>query len=394
MKRQKWIAGILAASVLLGACSKNGNTQETTRKESTPKTTAAADGSEENTKAEAGSSAGTESMTEQETSTETESTTSEPEFSELLGGPVEIRSHNDIYKIYETAEIEAMLPEELLLMYFTSSKPYTGLPDEEFDTVTTITMDLNTGAFDGSYTRPGESKEIGGGKESEIFMSEFSGQMEAFTRIDDHSFSVKVSELEIKEFDSFTQTIEGQNRTDVEHLSFEDPEGFTEPDEMILYLPNTKKDEIPDGAIKQIKKFGTFSESEFLDQFILYNPTEESFFLIGEGMISDSESSSADDLKDWYGDYYLLGGKMNVKYDDALGCVTASFTAEDGEQYKLFVEQVKSEPDCIMFYGSSTRGASLVFYLWRFDDWYDVYLTVSSGSSVRYYPERTVAVKR
>ena len=396
--RQKYLAGILAAAMLFGACSKGGNTKDSTREETSKKTVATSD---EKPDASSDALSGDESpatspspATSDAPATDTDDpSATDPEFSELLGGPVEIKSRRDIYKIYESAEIRAMLPEELFLMYFTSSQPYTGLPDQEFDSATTITLDMQTGKFDGGYSRPGEAKEIDGGKESEYYMSEFSGQMDTFTRVDDHTFSAKVSSLEIQKFESYTQTVEGQNRTDVEHITYEDPEGFTNPDEMILYLPNTRKDEVPDGAIKQIKKFGTLTESEYLDQFILYNPAEETFFLISEGQISDTEPSSADALTDWYGDYYLLGGRMNIQYDDALDCVTASFVAEDEEQYKLFVEPVKNEPDCVMFYGSSARGATLVFYLWRFDDWYDVYISVYTGSSVNDYPETTIAIK-
>lgn len=179
----------------------------------------------------------------------------------------------------------------------------------------------------------------------------------------------------------------------VEHYIYEDPKGFTEAEELILYLPNTPKEEVPNGAIKQIRNFSTLTESDYLDQFILYNPAEDAFFLIGEGGLVDTEVPSEDEMQEWYGKYWILGGEMNMHYDDTLSCVTATFISEDGEEYQLFVERVKDEPGCVMIYGASERGASLVFLLWGFDDWYDVYFIAASGASVRNYPDRTTAVK-
>ena len=80
-----------------------------------------------------------------------------------------------------------------------------------------------------------------------------------------------------------------------------DPYGFTSPDELILYLPNTPLSEAPQELLNWIEPLSEHQRDQYLGDIVLYNPTEGTAFLVVTTAIEESRDVEASELSIWNG---------------------------------------------------------------------------------------------
>ncbi|MBR3056707.1 MAG: hypothetical protein IKG93_01955 [Clostridiales bacterium] len=367
--RKTVLAEILAAGMLLCACSstqtestrrpkqsvKEDNTIEDKDREDDPDTSKSQTGnvSSEDTSAsesEPEKTAGTEK------SEETEATT---QHSYPTITPIPFQSIDDIYSLYAYVDPQTLFPSTTFCCNFISG------PGE----YTSFDLNMKSKDFHGEYMWLEETiiKDY-----HEVRKSEFSGNIEAPERIDDHTLKIKFSSFETKHFDEFTETYDYPAKTVTDHVVYADPKALNSASDLLVYLPNTKVADLPEEWINYIKRYGTLYDGEYLGQTILYNEKEQSLFFTDVSRLdlsSCSELTDKQDLELWCGEYGFDLMSLNIYQDDSTGKVYADFSFPGSALTCTSMNVVgeKDEEDNIMYavyvYGNTSQGTSVIFEL-------------------------------
>ncbi|MBO4496334.1 MAG: hypothetical protein J5752_10830 [Clostridiales bacterium] len=390
MKKSAFAAGILAISMLGCACEKK--TQETrtsrtsaaTKEETTePEETSESEETEEmsgtsetteaTTTAESSESKDTSPTKVIDTSDTTEDTsaapseTSAPVDFDFNGDPLTYYS-SDVYKV-----------PEVIACYL-----YSGTGSWH----TSVNLSTKTGTFVGEYLSAMNTVD---GDALDVYKCDFEGTMDTFTRINEYSFSTHVTDLKCKKFDDYEDEIGGKPA----HVKFDEPWGFKEPDELIFYMPNAPKSELPEELLDWVKDFVSYPDTPFLGTCVVYNVKEKTGFITDGETIPELQRPTQDCVNSWSATFNVPEGKIEVGYDTGKGKPKAAVYFDNAGVFEnMEVSMFKDDPSQILIYGTSENGNILIMTMSVGDGLTVVYVNNSTDPGIPehsfYYPQMEV----
>ena len=158
----------------------------------------------------------------------------------------------------------------------------------------------------------------------EAVKSEISGViLKPFTRINDYSYRAEIVldnlKSNIADYDSLSDT-----GIPIHYHVTDKMEAFESPDELILFLPNTPKDVIPDCINQSWISELLDSDSEYIQRFFLYNTNERVMYLaIVNPPIPETKIPDINDIQPLLGEY-----KTSWEEADRDGQVISTMTAD------------------------------------------------------------------
>ncbi len=357
MKKTAILALILSGAVLLPACKKeptgtrtSRKTEEPTSQEETEDTSDPDEDEETTTTAES-----TEESTEAtaETTTEVETTTTESESEAPESTPTS----------ETTEEAKPIILGDDPMDYY--KDPSYRLP-VQFQGVlsggtvsweTSIMFGTGNGKISGKY----ESAVLTVDMDAyDIQRGEFTGLITGFVRENDYSYKTRIEKISFLDFDDKEEEFMNLPA----HVKSCKPYGFENPDELILYLPNTPKDKIAKDALGWVEFFLKAPESNVLGAYVLYSPNDETGFILYHDTFPETEKTKKDDMDGWLGKYAADEGSVEIFYDDAAKDFKANVHVAGADEYNgLTVRQYAGDPSSLVLYGNSEAGMTVIFAL-------------------------------
>ena len=324
MKRIYRYAGlVLAASLLLPTVGCNKNSSETETEKATSETIA--DTTE--TSLEETTEQTTELTTSEQTSASAETTTQDPDPQLDLAA--------DLYNYY--ASPSYLFPE------------WVGVANES----------------------PGET-----GYEFQLAMNFGECRCTALYKItatgEEHEFKLKISPLERANDYSFKTTVleytgdAAEDFGDFKDFAKTPFYKFSVGDELFIYMPNTPKADLPEGAWHGYfgnDYGGPIEEDDRLQYFIMYNSTTEKSYNIRLTPIAVTEKTSSEEMKNWYGEYIntIEGEELKIYEDPSSGEPRLDCKFFNGEWCKnMSVRKVVGDPNWIYAYGETEKGIFMI----------------------------------
>ncbi|MBP5492684.1 MAG: hypothetical protein J6Y08_07555 [Clostridiales bacterium] len=346
MKKMTFGTMILAAALMVSSCSKQADkkAQNNTAQTETTKQKDYDESEEDTNKSASKETAGD--------TTESDIKIKKPQPKPSLGPGFTIDCKDDIYRIYTEADTLAFMRDEYFYMCF-ESLACDG---------TTFTYDVATGAVEGEYVKILDQKEEDGVIKTDMEKCRFSGGISELTRIDSHTLKVEFCVLNTETFEDYEYTYKENGKQREDHVTFANPKGLTEIDNMYIYLPNTRVSDLPSALVNEYYKYGGVMGEVYTNAFIFYNETENEFFMTLEGKIFDTYAPDEKEMMNWYGNYALLNGTMDIYYDKNEDAVKAVYIPEvSGVEYHLYVERYEDDENYLLFFGCADNGEALVF---------------------------------
>ena len=226
---------------------------------------------------------------------------------------------------------------------------------------TTVYFDPEDNSFEGTY----ESAILNlDGDGYDMLQCAFNGQIDGFTRINEYSFHTHVTSLETEKFDKKTDRYMDLPA----EVSYSDPYGFTDPDELILFLPNTPVTEIPEEAIEWIEMYqfidpnGYLTEDQdaYLGSFILYNTAEGTAFMVLYSAIPLTREVTDADMSYWDGTYTDDHEGVKITIDKSSGEPTATIVRADSEYKDMHIRAVEDKEGLLILYGTNEAGNTVI----------------------------------
>lgn len=335
MKKRSAFAGAIALSLILSGCGGSKETEKKTSKK-TKKTTA--DESIESTleDPEETSSELDTDTTDASTDASQSDATSDNDTKASSAPAAAPKSFGDPYDFYASDRFEVP---DLMLVYLSALTSWS----------TTITIYPESHQFEGDY-----SSTMGNidGDGYDIERCEFTGMIDGFVRKNDYSFSTHVLNLDVKKFDEKQEEYDGMPAKVV----CADPYGFTSPDELILYLPNTPLSEAPQELLDWIEPLSEHKREQYLGDIVLYNPAEGTAFLVVTTAIPESREVEASDLSVWNGSYIDDHNNVSITVDAATS--TASIQTPGSQYSGLAIRTILEDADkpVLLIYGENDAG--------------------------------------
>ncbi|MBP5492686.1 MAG: hypothetical protein J6Y08_07565 [Clostridiales bacterium] len=286
MKHKKLTAALLALSIMLSACS--GKTTEETKKNET-----------------------SENVTTEETGSETEET-EEPTETTLANPSFSVKTQkffDDPYSFYSSDDYVM----EVIVAFSLSA-------DEIGEIYFAVTPGMNQ--YMGTY-----EEEIEGTSDPiEVRKCDFTGSSSGLTRLNDYSFQFSMDKPVCENFDEYDDE---DWRGNARHVSFGEPKKLANPEQMILYLPNTPLSELPDEVKGVLRIIDPDFAGDHLQNFMLYSVNDaEVFFVSGTG-IPETIKPTANDMDNWVGEYTSQkGADLSIELDSTTGIYVMNGTIE------------------------------------------------------------------
>lgn len=179
-------------------------------------------------------------------------------------------------------------------------------------------------------------------------------------RVNDYSFKIKITDLENSSF------------TDIKL-----PEGYcklSKGDELIIYLPNSPIKKVPSKVIGVRSFSRTPQEDDRLQTFCVYNPASDGACRVILNAMLASDKTSAEDMKNWYGEYFTEDGEQVKIYEDSstreplVDLVYAGSKRCNG----MKVRKVKGDPNELYAFGKADDGLVIIIGLVHTDSGYSL----------------------
>ena len=323
MKKRSAFAGALALSLILSGCGSKETEKEKTKKTKTTK--------EESTESAVEDPDESSSESDEETTSEDPSSVTSDNTTKAAPA-----SFGDPYDYYASDRFKVP---DLMLTYLSALTSWS----------TMITFYPDSHQFEGEYSSTMSNID---GDGYDIEKCEFTGMIDGFVRKNDYSFSTHVLDLNVKQFDTKQEEYDGLPAT----VTCADPYGFTSPDELVLYLPNTPLSEVPEEVLNWIETTSEHPREQYLGDIALYNPAEGTAFLVVGLAIPESRDSEAAELSTWNGSY--IDDYYNVKITVDAANATASIQTSDSEYTGLSLRTVldDTEKPELLVYGENDAG--------------------------------------
>ena len=194
-------------------------------------------------------------------------------------------------------------------------------------------------------------------------------------RVNDYSFKIKITDLESSSF------------TDIKL-----PDEYcklNKGDELIIYLPNTPIKETPAKVIGSRQSSRTPPEDDRLQTFGVYNPASDGACRVILNAMLASDKTSAEDMKNWYGEYFSEDGEQVKIYEDSstreprVDLVYAGSKQCNGMQ----VRKVKDDPNELYAFGKADDGSVIIIGLVHADSGYSLRVYESPECDAEKFPE-------
>lgn len=129
------------------------------------------------------------------------------------------------------------------------------------------------GSFQGEY-HDSEMGDMGEGyPHGSVYQSTFYGKLGEPEQVNDYTYSAKVLSMELAQ-EAGTEEI----RDEIRYV-YTDPHGMSGTDEILIYLPQTPLDELPENLFGAVSMSGDpAKERKTLDMYVLYNEAEYAGF--------------------------------------------------------------------------------------------------------------------
>jgi hypothetical protein len=242
----------------------------------------------------------------------------------------------------------------------------------EWDTELDISLKDNT--FAGSYESRSFTLE---GDAYDVLRCIFKGKIDGFKRVNEYSFSTHVTEFTTDKF----EPVDEKYGEYMAHVTYSEPYGFKDADELILYLPNTPVSELPQKTIEWLEPYIGIPTPEHLGYYVICNKAEETAFVVyfqndtvPGGMqldllygIPDTTDPDPEVLKDWTGELVdnHLGARLII--DTSGSTPKASFERGSSVYKDLRVCSSKYGFEELILFGTEEHGFSVVLML-RFEN--------------------------
>ncbi|MCR5275844.1 MAG: hypothetical protein K6E26_10865 [Clostridiales bacterium] len=218
---------------------------------------------------------------------------------------------------------------------------------------TILDLDVEDKTFQGEYTSA-TGKIDGDGYD--CLECNFNGTIDGFTRVNAYSFSTHVTKFETKKFEPREEKYMDSPAT----VTYSDPYGFMEPDELILYLPNAPVAEIPKEVTEWIEMNAEFSDT--LDNYVLYNPKDATAFLVSADTFSSkTRQVTASDLDKLPESMLDKHNGVTVSFDKT--SLTASLKRGNAEYKDLHICGSQNREDILYLYGSNNHGHTVILQI-------------------------------
>ncbi|MBO4689165.1 MAG: hypothetical protein J5636_11720 [Clostridiales bacterium] len=364
MKRSACVAVILAAGMLMTSCSK---AEETTKKKKkakkTTKTEDTTDPEDDPTSETGEPSESTDEPTDTTaTPTDTEPTDTEPtdtdptdtdptdttpsRTSEMVPNPT-FDFEEDAMRFFEDDGFR--IPD----IMFTFCAP------ENSTWSLMVSFYEEDGTFEGQY-KTAFVEDTSAGPVEQVMMCDFSGTYDGFTRVNEYSYSAHITDIGWEEFDAYDTEEYGQKQ----HVSFVEPYGFSDPDELILYLPNTPMNEFPGYALGRVGNLLRDKDGDYLQDYVIYSPdgTDVMALLVAAPTMPELTTPDKDSMEGWLGHYYdKTGLDGSIEYDAVDDKYVFNGVFENTRYVKgATILQAKDDERTLVFYYEDDEGYMIV----------------------------------
>ena len=194
-------------------------------------------------------------------------------------------------------------------------------------------------------------------------------------RVNDYSFKIKITDLESSSFSNVELPKEYCK--------------LNKGDELIIYLPNTPIKEVPSKVIGVRNFSRTPQEDDRLQTFGVYNPASDGACKVILNALLASDKTSAEDMKNWYGEYFTEDGEQVKIYEDSstreprVDLVYAGSKQCNG----MKVRKVKGDPNELYAFGKADDGSVIIIGLVHSDSGYSLQVYESPECDAEKLPE-------
>ena len=383
MKKSAFVAVVLAAGMLMASCSKEEETTKKRKKTNKSKKT------EDTTDPEDDPTSGTDEPSEStedptdttpaptDTTSADTTDTSRTDPSEKVPNPT-FRFEEDAMDFFTD---DGFRMDDILFAFC--------CPENATWSIM-VTFYEEDGTFDGEYSSS-YMEDTSAGPVEQISMCNFSGTYDGFTRANDYSFTTHVTSIEFEEFDSFEAEENGQKQ----HFAFVEPFGFSNPDELILYLPNTPMSEFPGYARGRVGNLLRDENADYLQDFVIYSPagTDVMAFLVAAPGMPELVAPDASDMQGWLGHYSEKNRfDGSIEYDSVNDKYVFNGVFENTRYIKnATILRAKDDAGTLVFYYEDADGY-MIFQMDVGDGLVVAYALYSTFTEVEaasfYYPEK------
>lgn len=218
---------------------------------------------------------------------------------------------------------------------------------------TDLTIDTKQNTFDGKYESAIMNLD---GDGYDMLECIFHGTIDGFSRVNEYSFSTHVTKMETEKFDKKTDRYMDLPA----EVNYSDPYGFTSAGEIILYLPNTPVSQIPDKAIEWIEAYQEINRNGCLGSFILYNPAEETAFMVLNSAIPGTRETEDADLAPWLGEYVDNHEGIKITIEGSSTDPKITVQRADSTYTDMHVKALQDKNNCLLIYGENDEGHLII----------------------------------
>ncbi|MBR5975290.1 MAG: hypothetical protein IK020_08915 [Clostridiales bacterium] len=351
MKRSAWIAVVLAAGMLMASCSKEEET--TKKKKKTKKTTQTEDTTDpEDDPTDEPSESSSEPTDTTPAPTDTVPTDTDPtdtssaRTTEKVPNPT-FNFEEDAMRFF--ADDGFRIDDVLFTFCFQENATWS----------IQVTFYEEDGTFEGEY-KTVFTEDTSAGPVEQIMMSTFTGTYDGFKRANDYSYTAHVTSIDIEEFDAYDTEENGQKQ----HVSFVAPYGFSDPDELILYLPNTPMSEFPGYALGRVSDLLRDKDGDYLQDYVIYSPDGMDLmaFIVAAPSMPELVKPDKDSMAGWIGHYYdKTGLDGSIEYDGVDDKFVFNGVFEGTRYVKgATILQAKDDEQTLVFYYEDDEGYMIV----------------------------------